>query len=523
MSLNDWQEDAIMFRLSMQMLIDHLSTEFPDVELHGVGYIAELEGISVLSEHTVWSSSQVYLAQSSQVASALALYPDAKLIVAQDAQQHSLSTSQCIIWIPNCKNLLTLLDMVQQLFARFRQWDQMLHMAILNENPLSQILKIGEMVLDNSIYCHNADYFALSPSNLDSSTMAWEKIPNSSWLQVPAMTVATLKLSTNYTNTIQKREASFFYDPISGVRVLFVNLWNDTIYAGRIYVEETHSSILPGQLTIMSYLGCFIEDALSKQYLFQLDSVNPLECFFKELLDGTLTASQEVLNALFILKWKRNDSYVCIRLFSLNPNGNLYSNAGLLRQIESLVTASKVVLHEQSIVVIVNLTSNGQTASEVVTQMAIIQRQGLFQIGVSSEINDFFLMGQGYTQASWALKLGRESNSSMWCHFFSEFLLEYMLHEATKTLSPRTLCFDKVLKLQAYDESNNTQLCETLRILLEHELSLQETARALFIHRSTLNYRLERIKIIANIDLGNTKERLLIRLSFVLLDMSLAN
>lgn len=39
----------------------------------------------------------------------------------------------------------------------------------------------------------------------------------------------------------------------------------------------------------------------------------------------------------------------------------------------------------------------------------------------------------------------------------------------------------------------NKELAETLDVFLKHDLSLGETAKELFIHRNTLNYRLDRI------------------------------
>ena len=65
---------------------------------------------------------------------------------------------------------------------------------------------------------------------------------------------------------------------------------------------------------------------------------------------------------------------------------------------------------------------------------------------------------------------------------------------------------------------NNTDFYNTLKIYLELERNVLQTAKALFIHRSTLFYRLERIGKIADIDLENSKERLILRISFYILE-----
>ena len=60
---------------------------------------------------------------------------------------------------------------------------------------------------------------------------------------------------------------------------------------------------------------------------------------------------------------------------------------------------------------------------------------------------------------------------------------------------------------------------KTLRVYLEHNLNTVQTAKALFIHRSTFLYRLERIKALLETDLEDPEELFYLNLSFRLLEM----
>ncbi len=53
--------------------------------------------------------------------------------------------------------------------------------------------------------------------------------------------------------------------------------------------------------------------------------------------------------------------------------------------------------------------------------------------------------------------------------------------------------------LVAYDAEHGTQLTETLRVLLETR-SLRATAETLFVHKSTLKYRIKRINELLEAD-----------------------
>ncbi|MGL4282454.1 helix-turn-helix domain-containing protein [Eubacterium aggregans] len=65
-----------------------------------------------------------------------------------------------------------------------------------------------------------------------------------------------------------------------------------------------------------------------------------------------------------------------------------------------------------------------------------------------------------------------------------------------------------MLTLRAYDAQHHTSLYETLGCYLENERNLTRTARALFLHRSTLLYRLSRIEALTHLDLEDPQLQL---------------
>ena len=80
------------------------------------------------------------------------------------------------------------------------------------------------------------------------------------------------------------------------------------------------------------------------------------------------------------------------------------------------------------------------------------------------------------------------------------------------------ICHEKLLQLKYQDESTGTQLYETLRVYLQNNQSATKTAAALYIHRSTLLYRIEKIEAALKSDLTDPDELLYLMLSFYLMD-----
>jgi sugar diacid utilization regulator len=72
---------------------------------------------------------------------------------------------------------------------------------------------------------------------------------------------------------------------------------------------------------------------------------------------------------------------------------------------------------------------------------------------------------------------------------------------------------DRLGKLLDYDAQKNTEMVRTLGQYLECGGSYERTAAALFVHRSTLKYRLQRIRDISGYDLGDADTRFTLQLS----------
>ncbi len=153
-------------------------------------------------------------------------------------------------------------------------------------------------------------------------------------------------------------------------------------------------------------------------------------------------------------------------------------------------------------------------------KMAYIIREGLFVVGVSDEYKNFALTPYYYKQACIAHDYGKKSESMLWCHQFEDYALDYMLENACGDIPPQHVCLGGLQELIAYDNKNETELYKTLKVYLENERNAVHTAKELFIHRSTLFYRLDRIKELIHIDLDDANVRLYTSISYRILEQS---
>lgn len=80
--------------------------------------------------------------------------------------------------------------------------------------------------------------------------------------------------------------------------------------------------------------------------------------------------------------------------------------------------------------------------------------------------------------------------------------------------------YEKTIQpLIEYDQKNNSDLANVLWTYLRNDGSVKETADELFVHRNTINYKLNRVAEILDMNLSSLDTRLQLTLGFMLQDM----
>ena len=126
---------------------------------------------------------------------------------------------------------------------------------------------------------------------------------------------------------------------------------------------------------------------------------------------------------------------------------------------------------------------------------------------------------KSYRQAKAILRLQEAERISTETHFYSEMGLYRILMGIDDTNIVKEFFNATLLPLIEYDQKNNTDLSNTLKSYLELNGSVKMTAEKLYVHRNTINYSLNRIEEILNIDLSNLNTRLNLMVAFMIKEM----
>lgn len=507
------------FRLNMQIICDELLHQYKTVSFYSRMDSPVLEDVRLFRETHPLQHKYLYLLQADVLPNiSAAAFCGMHLMIVGAVEPSQLPTNCTILVVEDAANPAELFTLIQDIFEKYHTWNQKLFQALNSPTPLDDMLNASLPVFQNPIFIHDPNFYILSCPHVAEGMSVWETEPSTGMSIAPLSLIHDFRADVEYLETLQTRTPSLFSANLRGYPILYYNLWNQDSYIGRICVDELETALLPGQYLALQYLGDLIVTSILSTKLLRFRMDNDLIQFFTSFLDGNPQDQFRITNCLTLLNWNRYDRYLVLRLENVQLDVQMRSAAATLGYIDNQIPDGFSFFYQNGITVIVNVSRSDMKISDILRSFAFLLREGLMKMGSSSELPDFMLLPQGFFQAKTVLDLGRNSQSMNWYYRFDDYIPEYLLKKGSEFLTPELMCSSKLLTLRKYDETSHTDLYHTLKVFLELERNALQTAKALFIHRSTLFYRLERIQKIADVNLDDPRERLVLRISFFILD-----
>jgi purine catabolism regulator len=151
-------------------------------------------------------------------------------------------------------------------------------------------------------------------------------------------------------------------------------------------------------------------------------------------------------------------------------------------------------------------------AEAVMGRAAIERIQAPLRCGIGRPAASVDEWRTSYREAVQALEMARQLKERTPL-YFGNLSVPRLLFKMAEHADLASFCQETLGRLITYDRDQKSSLIETLEAFFERNGNLSQTAEALFVHRNTLQYRMERISEIAGIDLENAETRLALQLA----------
>jgi hypothetical protein len=136
--------------------------------------------------------------------------------------------------------------------------------------------------------------------------------------------------------------------------------------------------------------------------------------------------------------------------------------------------------------------------------------------GLSGVCHSAQQLVKGYQEAFTACLLAPLLAPASHCLRTEEIPVYLMLRPLAQTESVHTFVNQRLAAIRQYDAEHQAEFLKTLRVYLAHNGNISDTAAELFIHRTTLQYRLRRIEQLLGRDLESAQTRFELQLALVL-------
>ncbi|MFK9090362.1 PucR family transcriptional regulator [Bacillus salipaludis] len=136
-----------------------------------------------------------------------------------------------------------------------------------------------------------------------------------------------------------------------------------------------------------------------------------------------------------------------------------------------------------------------------------------FLIGIGRQYETIHSLHKSFAEANESIRLMQKFESRGGISHFEDHSIYHFLNSNIKDMELEDFFRKHLGKIYEHDQLHGTSYIITLENYFQNNLNISETAKAMFLHRNTLIYRIEKIKEILNTDLKNSEGLLQIQLA----------
>lgn len=412
-----------------------------------------------------------------------------------------------LILIRNRADFFKVFRVLQNTFEKYDDWERSLFNGLIGEKGISSMAADSEEIFNTPVYVIDKEFRFVATS---------KDARNPDWVQDGRETLNSESFSKflNAENMMTERRNAFILNVLSTV-VLCVNLFNKyEEYEGCLCLDMKGREPEPGMDILAEHLASFIELAFERSPYLQSESQASMKGLIQTLVEEQpLSRSQRVM----LSSVNESQPYLCVYFRSTEKFQQLPLNY-ICGVFEESLKESYAFVYDEGIIGIINLSEiNRQTEEkhfdlELTRSLREFCKKMRLCAGVSGEFSDLFSIRVHFLQARAALEDGKLLNEDDRLFYFSSYALTEMIINSLGGL-PAEAYFPAGLKaIFEHDKRSSVSYLDTLKMFIEENLSYTSTAQKLFIHRSTLIDRIDRIEREMNIDLKNPEQRLQIEI-----------
>ena len=277
---------------------------------------------------------------------------------------------------------------------------------------------------------------------------------------------------------------------------------------------------------LLNYLSPFVEDMYERIGTLDPSASRPtqIRAALRSALEGSIEGSTLLGRLLAEEGGSLKDRYEVMRIERSFTHEGAEGLGYFAQRLERAWPQVHCVELDEKLYALANIDApmgeadfGAQQERVLLGELPAILRDNLAKAGMSRPFSDMRQIPAARAQADAALVEGSETNQAYWIYRFNDYALGWLSKHGCGDVRPEYVCHPAIVELSRYDEAHGSELLRTLSAFMESRYNATLAAQNLFIARSTLINRLDRIVEMTQVDLDDFDERIYLAVSMKLI------
>lgn len=269
--------------------------------------------------------------------------------------------------------------------------------------------------------------------------------------------------------------------------------------------SDINEPFTEGQISLLRQVRDVLQLAFSQSIDFK--STIDYIYYIEALIKGTTVDEKILAYHLKSRHWKLDDDYCVYHI--ADSSGNALSEGQIefcIYRVKSALPEAMIFSYENAVNIIRRMPKHSADEPLDEALKAFLEGSGL-RCGRSVVFSRFSDLKYYYIQSKVALSQGIQANAAGCVFLYKDYYMHHVMDSLDNATSLKSICHPGVLKLYEHDVAAHTDLIKSLRIYMFTGCNMTQTAKLLFMHRNTFEYRLNRILDMLELDLNSLDEQ----------------
>ncbi len=277
---------------------------------------------------------------------------------------------------------------------------------------------------------------------------------------------------------------------------------------GYLFISSPTPEISDDELDLIHALSQMISIQLQKDNNYANPEGIKYDLFVKNLISDNFFSEETALNHLAFLGIKPQPYFYVISIGFSTGYKRLLATNYYCEQLHLIFPNSVPGTSGSSFIALVTTSQPHYANADILRKFEAFLKMHHMTAAISyifDSITDAHLY---FTQSDFLLESKRMLRSEDPISYYETDYLDHMLKLSSHHSAVAASIHPSIKFMRKYDKQNKTRYFETLEMYFAQNRSAPATAKALFIHKSTLFYRLDKMQSLFDIDFNDPKKLL---------------